>query len=83
LVDLYQIFSNNVFGYEEYLWKISLQTNKYAKSYCVGVHIRQSASSVFDWMTHICVIAHPVHLNVGRMYVSISTEVVNDALKLM
>jgi len=48
LVDLYQIFSNNVFGYEEYLWKISLQTNKYAKSYCVGVHIRQSASGVFD-----------------------------------
>jgi len=38
--------------YEEHLWKISLQTNKYAKIYHVDVYIYQSAPSVFDSMMH-------------------------------
>ena len=55
-VNLYEIFRIHVSSYEEPLWKISLQTNKYAKSYRVGVYICQSALGIFDWMTHICVI---------------------------
>jgi len=43
------------------------------KSYRVGVYVRQSAPDVFDWMMHICVILHPVQLNIWRIYASIST----------
>jgi len=46
------MFRISVSWYEEHLWKISLQTNKYAKSYRLGVYIRHSAPGVFDWMTH-------------------------------
>jgi len=53
---------------------MSLQTNKYAESYRLGVYIRQSAPGVFDSMAHICVIPHPVHLNVWPIYASISAE---------
>jgi len=49
---LYEIFRMSLSQHEENLWKISLQTNKYAKSYRLGVYIRQSAPDVFDWMTH-------------------------------
>jgi len=52
LVNLYEIFRNNVSRYEEHLWKISLETNKNAKSYRVNVYVRQSAPGVFDRMTH-------------------------------
>jgi len=48
--------------------------NKYAKNHLVGVYICQSAPGVFNWMTHICVIPHPVHLNVWRIYESIRAE---------
>jgi len=40
-------------------------------------YARQSAPGIFNWMTHICVIPHPVHLNVWRVYVSFSNEGVN------
>jgi len=63
-----------VFSYEEHLWKISVQTNMYAKKYLVGVYICQSVLSVFDWMKHICVIQHPMHLNVWCIHVPISTK---------
>jgi len=71
-----------VSSYEEHLWKISLQTNKYAKSYRVGVYLCQSAPDVFDWMTHVCVIPDPVHLNVWRIRASISTEGVSQFIQL-
>jgi len=77
MVNLCDIFRNIVPSAGEHLWKISLQTNKYAKSYRVGIYIRQSASGVFNWVTHICILPQPVHLNVWPLYASISTEGVN------
>jgi len=63
--------------YEEHLWKISLQTNKYAKSYHMGVYTRQSTLGIFNWMTHTCFVPHLVHLHVWHIYGSFSTEGVN------
>jgi len=77
-VNLYEISRISVSWYEEHLWKISLQTNKRAKSYRVGVYTRQSAPGIFNWLTHICVVPHPVHLNVWRIYASFSNEGVKD-----
>jgi len=50
--------------YEEHLLKISLQTNKYAESYRVGIYTCQSTPRIFNLMTHICIVPHPVHLNI-------------------
>ena len=73
-MNLYEISRISVSWYEEHLWKISLQTNKRAKSYRVGVYTRQSAPGIFNWLTHICVVPHPVHLNVWRIYASFGKE---------
>ena len=55
------------------IWRTFVEnfaTNKQVhESYRVGV-----------WMTHICVVPHPVHLNVWRIYASFSNEGVNYSL---
>jgi len=59
------MFRINVSGYEEHLWKFSLE-NEYGKSYRVVIF---TGGQIAKWMTYtvyiayICVIAEPAHLN--------------------